>query len=330
LRNSEIEDDEQGDLFRRLQERGDARRMLEILPKLSAATAERLKGILLSRQPLPVAEAQTVVAGPDAAAAGVAAHLLGRAGAAEVGAAVAAALKRWWGEWDKGRQEELRRGAQPGKLTGSFLEPLRSLAWAAGRLGVATDALIAIATTRADVPFDRPLRREAVAALAGVKPSPPVLSALEGLAAGGDPEIRATAAQAVARDDAKRAAAVAGRVLSDRVSFNRVAARDNAALAETLRGAAGQVHYQGVTVPHLAARRDVAGLAVVANNRALSEETRLGAIEGLAAAASEEGEAELAKVGRSLENPEDLRKAAWRGLRRSKRARQRTATEVAQ
>src|SRR5262249_29416457 len=94
--------------FRRLQERGDARRLLEILPKLDAASSRRVKGTLLGRQPLPVGEAEAVVAGPDAAAAGVAAHLLGRAGAEASGAgkAVAAALRRWWDEWDKGRQEE--------------------------------------------------------------------------------------------------------------------------------------------------------------------------------------------------------------------------------
>src|SRR5262249_47362738 len=137
--------------------------------------------------------------------------------------------------------------------------------------------------------------------------------------------IRATAAGAVARDDPGRAAEVAGRVLSDRVAFNRGAGREGAALTETLRGAAAKGHYQGVAVPHLASRREVAGLAAVANNRSLSEETRLGAVEGLAAAASEAAEAELERVGRSLENSEELRKAAWRGLRRSKRARQRAA-----
>jgi ParB family chromosome partitioning protein len=327
--NENLEPDELDKIVRRLQEHGDARRMLEILPRLHSEAAERLKSILLSRQPLPVAEAQTVVAGPDAAAAGVAAHLLGRAGVAESGAPVAAALRRWWGEWDRGRQEEARRGAQPGKLVGSLLEPLRSLCWAAGRLGVAAETLIGVATTRADVPFDRSLRREAVAALATTRPSPAVVTALEELTGGSDPEIRATAAQAVARDDSARIPALAGRVLSDRVAFNRVAAGSGAALAETLRGAVGQVHYQGVAVPHLAAQRDVSAMAIVANNRALSEETRLGAVEGLAAAASEEAEAELAKVGRSLENPEELRKAAWRGLRRSKRVRQRTKTEAA-
>jgi ParB family chromosome partitioning protein len=326
VRNPEIDPDELDEPLRRLQERGDARRMLQILPQLQPEVAERLRGILLNRQPPPVAEAQAVVAGPDAAAAGVAAHLLGRAGASDSGPAVATALGRWWGEWDKGRQEETRRGAEPGKLIGHLLEPLRSLCWAGGRLGVVADTLIAVATTRADVPFDRPLRREAVAALAAMRPSPAVVAALAGLATSGDPEIRATAAQAVARDDPARAAEVAGRVLSDRVAFNRVASQAGTSVADTLHKAASQVHYQGVAVPHLAARRDVTALAAVANNRTVSEETRLGAVEGLAAAASEAAEKELEHVGRSLDNPEELRKAAWRGLRRSKRARQREKT----
>ena len=127
-----------------------------------------------------------------------------------------------------------------------------------------------------------------------------------------------------------RAAEVANRVLSDRVAFNRVAGHEGVDLLKMLRGAVGQVHYQGITVPHLAARRDVAGLKAVADNKSLSEETRLGAVEGLAAMASEPAEAELVEIGKATENPEELRKAAWRGLRRSKRARQRkTATEVA-
>jgi ParB family chromosome partitioning protein len=78
-------------------------------------------------------------------------------------------------------------------------------------------------------------------------------------------------------------------------------------------------------VPHLAAGNDVAGLAAVAGNRGFSEETRLGAVEGLAAAASEAAEAELVKIGTATDEPEELRKAAWRGLRRSKRARKKAA-----
>jgi ParB family chromosome partitioning protein len=269
-----------------------------------------------------------VAAGPDAAAAGVAAHLLGRAGDAASGSAVAAALGRWWGEWDKGRREETRRGAAPGSTAGALAAPLESLAWASGRLGVGADTLASIATARPEAPYDRRLRRAAVAALAAVKPTKAVLAALEGLATGDDPEIRALAAEAVSRADAKAGATLAGKLLSDRVTFNRLAAREGARVEDTLRGALAQVHYQGVAVPLLVARRDVPGLAAVAANRGFTEETRLGAVEGLAAVATEAAEAELLKVGQAKDAPEELRKAAWRGLRRSRRVRKKAAEAV--
>jgi ParB family chromosome partitioning protein len=237
------------------------------------------------------------------------------------GPAVETALRRWWGEWDRGRGEEARRGWGPGREVGRLSEPLRSLVWAAGRLGVAADTLSVLATSRADVPFDRPLRREATAALAGFRPTPATLATLEKLVGDDDPEIRSVAAEAVARD-ATRAAAVAGRVLSDRVAFNRLASRERSPLSATLRGAAVQVHYQGVAVPHLAAANDVEGLAAVAGNKGFAEEIRLGAVEGLAAAATEAAEAELVRIGTAADNSEELRKSAWRGLRRSRRARQ--------
>jgi ParB family chromosome partitioning protein len=318
-------------VLRRLQERGDARRLLEILPRLDSETAGRIRETLLGRQPLPVAEAQAVVAGPDVIAAGVAAHLLGRAGpgARGAGAAVEAALRRWWDKWDRRRREQGRAGTDPERDVDRLLPPLRSLLWAAGRLGVAADTLIAAATTRAGIPFDRPLRREAAAALASLLPAGPILATLENLAAGDDPEVRALAAEAIARAAPTRAAEVAGRVLSDRIAFNRVAGRDPEQVTATLRGAAVQVHYQGVAVPLLAARNDVAGLAAVAGNRGFSEETRLGAVEGLAAAASEQAEAELVRIGKSEEEPEELRKAAWRGLRRSRRAREKVSDKGA-
>jgi ParB family chromosome partitioning protein len=319
---------ERDEVFRRLQERGDARRMLEVLPKLDAESADRLKGILLARRPLPVAEAQGVVAGPSAVAAGVAAHLLGRAGPEAVSAApaVAATLRRWWDEWDRGRQEETRRGRPAGSVVGPLANPLASLVWAAGRLGVAADTLVSIASTRVDLPFDRTLRRQAVAALGESPPSKPILATLERFATGDDPDIRALAAEAVARADESRGTILAGKALADRVTFNRLVARAGEGVAATLRGAIAQVHHQGVAVPHLVARSDVAGLAAVASNPGFSEETRLGAVEGLAAAATEAAEAELVRVGQSAEHPEELRKAAWRGLRRSKRARQKAAS----
>src|SRR6185437_4492664 len=177
VQNSRARQDLGDEVFRRLQEQGDAKRMLEVLPRLYPEAAERLKGILLARQPLPVEEAKTVVAGPDVRAAGVAAHLLGRAGATDAGPTVAKALGRWWKEWDEKRQEEIRRGVRPGTWSKDLAEPLESLVWAAGRLD-ALEPLIPIATTRADRPSERPLRREAVAAMVNGKPNKKVLAAL--------------------------------------------------------------------------------------------------------------------------------------------------------
>jgi ParB family chromosome partitioning protein len=319
LQNGGTEDAD--DLLRRVQERGDAKRLLEILPRAGEEVAARLREILLQRQPPPVAEARAVVSAPDAAAAGVAANLLGRAGDATAGPAVASALRRWWEEYDRLRQDETRRGAKPGQRAGVLSAPLKALARAAGLLGSAAEVLSAIALTRTGVAYDRPLRHAAVAALATGKPSGPALAALERFATGADPEIRALAAEAVARADAARGATLAGKSLADRVAFNRLADRARVEVGATLRGAAAQVHYQGVAVPHLAARGDVKGLAAVAGNAGFNEETRLGAVEGLAAAARPEAEEELVRIGKADGQPEELRKAAWRGLRRSRRAR---------
>jgi ParB family transcriptional regulator, chromosome partitioning protein len=75
-------------------------------------------------------------------------------------------------------------------------------------------------------------------------------------------------------------------------------------------------------LPALIDRGEVATLAAVLGDRTLPEPTRLGALEGLAAMALESAEAELRKVGADVDEDEEIRKAAWRSLRRSRRARE--------
>jgi ParB family chromosome partitioning protein len=90
---------------------------------------------------------------------------------------------------------------------------------------------------------------------------------------------------------------------------------------ETLQKAAHQAHYQGVALPLLIQRGDLSGLGTVADDRALPEVTRLGAVEGLAMLARADAEAKLLAIGQNKDEAEELRKAAWRGLKRSRRAR---------
>jgi ParB family chromosome partitioning protein len=86
------------------------------------------------------------------------------------------------------------------------------------------------------------------------------------------------------------------------------------------------VHYQPVALPTLIAAKDVETLAAVAKDRKKPEAARLGAIEGLGVMAAEDAETVLAAVGAADGDDEDVRKAAWRALRRSKRARKKAAS----
>ena len=99
------------------------------------------------------------------------------------------------------------------------------------------------------------------------------------------------------------------RLLSDRVSFDRLAAQPAVALDATLGRAAAQLHYQGVALPHLIRRRDLAALSAVADDRKLPEATRLGASEGLAALGDPQAEDRLAALGKANDEPKDLKVA---------------------
>ncbi len=291
-----------------------------------------LIAILLNRPEPPIAEALTALDSPDPTTAGVSAHVLGRAGAkaADAGPAVAKVLAKWRNAWEAKRRSFDRTPLEGEILTDSFNTCLRDLVWAAGRLGVAPETLAEAATARPDDAEYQPIRLAAVLALGSAAMSPGAIAALESAALVGAPEVRAAAAQTIARRDPKRAAELADRLLSDRIGFNRLTFDGAVKVEETRRTAAHQVHYQGVVLPGLIDRGDVAALAVVAEDRTLPEAARLGAVEGLAAMAREPAEDVLRRVGMSTDEDEEFRKAAWRGLRRSKRARQKAAARKAE
>jgi ParB family chromosome partitioning protein len=329
LQNTEFFDPDQDKdraALQRVCERGEASRILEILPHCHPDAQEALATSLLNRQPPPTHEAAGAIGGTSEIIVNLAARLLGRAGpaASNAGPALEEALRKWLGQWDE-RRRALRENSPDVNRLAGIRACLESLLWAAGRLGVAQDVLVTATAARPGDSHYRPIRLAAVAALALAKPSKPVVVALEAAALGDDPEVRTLAAEALARDDARRAAAVAEKLLSDRVSFNRLADQEGVHLEAMLRKAAGQVHYQGVALPHLIAEGDEEGLGAVAADRKLPEATRLGAMEGLALLARETAEERLKRIGLAKGEEEELRKAAWRALRRSKRARQRAA-----
>ncbi len=82
-----------------------------------------------------------------------------------------------------------------------------------------------------------------------------------------------------------------------------------------------------MVLPALIDGRDVATLSAVVDDKVLPAATRLGALEGLGAMAVEPAEAVLSRIGADAKEDEEIRKAAWRSLRRSKRARQKAGVK---
>jgi ParB family chromosome partitioning protein len=134
--------------------------------------------------------------------------------------------------------------------------------------------------------------------------------------------LRSLASSGLTKLDPERATSLVTQVLDDRTSLNRLLSGvDNEESRRALRSAASTVHHQGVALPHLVSRSDVEGLALALDDASLPEVTRLGAIEALARIASTEAEEVIIKMAKDEALDEDLRKAAWRALRRSKRYR---------
>ncbi|MBA4188823.1 MAG: hypothetical protein C0467_12565 [Planctomycetaceae bacterium] len=356
-------DDE--DAIEAVVKRGDPLRIMQIFPLAPEKIQEQLESALLSRPDLPVKEAVAALSHADDGTVRLATRLLGRVKEpdASVKKAVGGALEKWWKIWQEERVKAGGMGAistddddedydgedddyddddfdddapsydgdttahKRGVSLARLGECVQSLLHTAGRVGVPGQVLADIAKSRPDDFLAKGIRLEAVRCLTMGKVSSGILDILEGLTTGPDADVRVLAAELVARYDAKRGAKLADKLLSDRPSFNRLVAA-KAVHAADVASAAGQVHYQPVVLPVIVAEKDVKSLAAVAKDRKVPDVARLGAVEGLGVMAIETAEAVLVEIGTAKDDDKEVRKAAWRALRRSKRARKRGAANT--
>jgi len=316
----------------RIADAGDAGRILTVLPKLHSRQVNRYRAalinILLSRDPLPVKEAADGLSSADVGVVAISGRILGRAGddAKKHAKALSAAIARIGGEW-RSALEVLTGAASvadsrraQGSI-GGLAECLKELIWACGRTGAGADELVTLAGTEGPPSYVRELRRQALVALATGLAGKPGLGALEAATRDGDPELRGLAAQALASLDAKRASGLIEESLGDGAKLTRLLQSvDDGASADALRKGASSVHYQGSVLPHLVNRGDISGLQVVLANSELPESTRLGALEALARIATDDAQAPIVAFAKDESVDEELRKAAWRALRRAKRS----------
>ena len=316
----------------RIAEKGDAGRILAVLPKINSRQVSRYRAalinILLSRDPLPVKEAAEGLSSADAGVVAIAGRILGRAGdgAKKYAEALSTAIARIGGEW-RADLEVLTGAASAadtrraqGNISG-LAECLKELIWACGRVSAGGDELVTLAGSQGPASYVRELRRQSLVALATGLAGKAGLSALEDATRDGDPELRGLAAQALASLDAKRASGLIEESLGDGAKLTRLLQSvDSGDSAAALRKGAGSVHYQGSVLPHLVNRGDVDGLQAVLSDSELPESTRMGALEALARIATDAAQAPIVAFAKDESVDEELRKAAWRALRRAKRS----------
>lgn len=304
----------------RLKARGEPGRILDILPKVKDDSIDTIVDVLLSLSPLPLeAAARALETSSKERILRVAAQILGRAGddAKTYASAITQACLRTAELWQKA--EATRRPDQP--VSESLTETWRQLLLSCGRLELGAEALEA--ATDQDLP--KSIREAAFSGLARKLNSDTGLDTLAAAITDADADIRSIAAAGLASRAPQRAGQLALRALDDRTCLDRLLNKvDTEDSRKALRQAAATVHHQGVALPHLISRRDISSLGEALENSKLPEAARLGALEGLACMASEQAEALLAAFASKThqdQDDEDLRKAAWRALRRSKRAR---------
>ncbi len=303
-------------------EKGDPLRLLDLFPKCSPEIQQRLEASLTSRKEVPAKEAAAALTHADDATVRLAARLLAKVAkpTPDMKKAVGEAVGRWWKEWQSRRAKLDRRLIAPADLDKAG-QCLRVLFWTAKQLGALGDEVNEVVTSRANDPLAKGVRLDALRTLGGVdKPTAGTIATLEKLASDTDADVRTLAAALLAKFDPKKAAALLGGMLTDKPTFARVVG-GGVKPEGVLKPAAAQPHQQSVALQPLVAAKDVPTLGAVAKDKKAADPARLGAIEGLGFMADEGAEQVLVDIGTADGDDEDVRKAAWRALRRSKRRR---------
>ncbi|MDF1660140.1 MAG: HEAT repeat domain-containing protein [Planctomycetota bacterium] len=307
----------------RLKEKGDSSVLLEILPKVSSNHVNSVVEVLLSRTPLPIAAAAKVLeTSTQERTIKIASQILGRGGeeAKEYAGSLVKACSRWQEMWVKERSEISDGDRNLYTKMKALTETYRIMLWSCGRLNAGGEALIAAS----DPKYFTEIREAALTGLSMGLGGDAGIEALAKAVVDADASIRSLASSGLTKLAPEKAASLVSSVLDDRTSLNRLLSGvDNDDSRIALRSAAATVHHQGVALPHLINRGDIDGLGAALADAKLPEATRLGAIEGLARIASVQAETVIVKMAKDEAEDEDLRKAAWRALRRSKRYRAR-------
>ncbi|MCX4027209.1 HEAT repeat domain-containing protein [Endozoicomonas sp. SM1973] len=315
-------DDDFSRSLQRVCQTGEAKEIFRILPDCANGVRTQLAMSLLNREPLPLKEATTALSSPHMETVEVAATLMGYSSAtAKAGIkAIEAALANWATQWAEMRELE-RKGMSHYHADESenLSRTLQRLVWVAGVADCSADSLLSLANAHQDDPAFSDIRFAVYTALATIKPTSAIQSLMAEAIFHTDSRIRSLAAAVINNTKATPVEALAAQAVSDRLVYQQLTQRFD---AKSLNEAnLSNAHLQGIVLPQVVNSQNTDALLATTLNSELAENTRLGAIEALAQVASTKGESALVKVATNESLDEDLRKMAWRCLRRSKRVR---------
>ncbi|MFK7769216.1 MAG: HEAT repeat domain-containing protein [Mariniblastus sp.] len=283
---------------------------------------------LLQTDPLPVDVASESLDHTNATVVEAAAWIIGRSGQTKLSKSLAQPLDVWLSRTADLDAELTFKNEYADEKFDDFESCVKRLVWAAGVLGGSESTLAKIPLTYSSESFAT-IRRSAITALVQSAPIPAAaIKTISSLAQDKDAEIRSGIAEIMSKSPKAKLDNLAKQLLPDRVAFSRLANRQATEIDSTLKEAVADSHYQPRTLSYLIKSQDVKTLASVAENSKLGLVARLGAVEGLAVIANAESEKILASVGNEEKNEEELRKAAWKGLRRSRRRSERRSATL--
>ena len=293
--------------------------ILEVLGECSEKFRTDLIKHLLALDPLPVEVAAESVNHSNAVVVEASASIIGRSGNSKHAKSLTKPLAHWLGVGTELDAEMTFKNKYSDEKFNDCESCLKRLIWAAGVLGGNEAKLVDIINGSSTAAFTS-IRRAAIDSLLQAEKIPAAtIKSLGGLAEDKDAHIRAGVAEIMSKAAKSNIDSLAQQLLPDRIAFNRLAKRQSSEITKTFKSAVSDTHYQPRTLPFLIKSEDVKTLTDVATNGKLQLAARMGAVEGLALIANKAAEKTLASVGNEEANEEELRKAAWRALRRSKR-----------
>ncbi|MEN0063632.1 MAG: HEAT repeat domain-containing protein [Myxococcota bacterium] len=300
----------QDEVLERLRERGDAARILSALadPQALRDAYDPLLTALAARDPFPVDAVVAHLADPRPAAGIDAGRLIGRLPTltAEARASLRQATGAAVQEWQDAVAQERNATAHA--------ERVRWLLWAAARHGVANDAVRQVLALS-----ERESTSLQLAAARALTLMPDALEVLIDVAGTGPARARALAAAMVARHAPDRVGALLEAHRDDPAVVQALAHAPEA--RDALSRAVGDLHTQGLAMAGYVAQPGADPAVLAAALRSTEPDVRFGALEGLSALATPAAETHLRTFAEDGAQEEEERKAAWRALRRSRRAR---------